>query len=132
MIMPLIQERIATLKEVVEYTDFFFLNTLEYDGSLLVGKKMTPQSTLAALNAAHKKLSELTSFDTDSLEGILRPLAEEIGLKTGELFGALRVAVTGRPAAPPLFQTMVVLGKEKCLRRLEVAMAKLEEDNRNI
>jgi glutamyl-tRNA synthetase len=131
-IVPLIQERIATINEVITYTDFFFLDTLKYDPLLLVGKKMTPQSTLAALNAAREKLSALESFDTDSLEGTLRPLAEEIGLKTGQLFGAVRVAVTGRSAAPPLFQTMEVLGKEKCLRRLEVAIAKLEEDNRNI
>lgn len=124
-IVPLIQERIATMKEVAEYTDFFFLDALQYDPALLVGKKMTPQSTLAALNAAHERLSALESFDADSIEGAVRPLAEEIGLKTGQLFGALRVAVTGRPAAPPLFQTMEVLGKEKCLRRLEAALAKL-------
>lgn len=127
-IVPLIQERIATLREVAAYTDFFFLDTLQYDPALLVGKKMTPQSTPAALNVAHERLSALESFDADSLEGTLRPLAEQIGLKTGQLFGALRVAVTGRPAAPPLFQTMEVLGKEKCLRRLEAALAKLEED----
>jgi glutamyl-tRNA synthetase len=124
-IVPLIQERIATIKEVAEYTDFFFLDILEYEGSLLVGKGMTPQSTLAALNAANRRLSGLASFDTDSIEGAVRSLAEEIGLKTGQLFGALRVAMTGRPAAPPLFQTMAVLGKEKCLKRMEAALAKL-------
>ncbi|MCL0079043.1 glutamate--tRNA ligase, partial [Dehalococcoidia bacterium] len=124
-IVPLIQERIATMKEVAEYTDFFFLDALQYDPALLVGKKMTPQSTLAALNAAHERLSALESFDAGSIEGAVRPLAEEIGLKTGQLFGALRVAVTGRPATPPLFQTMEVLGKEKCLQRLEAALAKL-------
>jgi glutamyl-tRNA synthetase len=56
---------------------------------------------------------------------VLRPLAVELGLKTGQLFGVLRVAVTGRMAAPPLFQTMAVLGKERCLRRIEAALAKL-------
>ncbi|MFW0858635.1 MAG: glutamate--tRNA ligase [Dehalococcoidia bacterium] len=124
-IVPLIQERIATLNELGAYTDFFFLDALQYDPSLLVGKKMTPQSTLTALNAAREKLSALESFDTDSMEGTLRPLAEEMGLKTGQLFGVLRVAVTGRTAAPPLFQTMVVLGKGKCLRRIEAAITLL-------
>ncbi len=127
-IVPLIHERLATINEVITYTDFFFLDTLDHDPSLLVGKKMTPQSTLAALNAAHKRLSALESFDTDSIEGAIRPLAEELGIKTGQLFGALRVATTGRPAAPPLFQTMAVLGKGKCLRRLEAALAKLEDN----
>jgi glutamyl-tRNA synthetase len=131
-IVPLIQERIATINEVITYMDFFFLDTLKYDPLLLVGKKMTPQSTLAALNVAREKLSVLESFDTDSLEGTLRPLAEDIGLNTGQLFGAVRVAVTGRSAAPPLFQTMEVLGKEKCLRRLEDARAELETLGREI
>ena len=55
-------------------------------------------------------------------EELLRPLAVELGLKTGQLFGMLRVATTGRTAAPPLFQTMVVLGKKRCLKWIEAAL----------
>ncbi len=124
-IVPLIRERINTLAEVASYADFFFLDELEYDTSLLIGKKMTTETTLKALKAAQEKLSLLESFDHDSLEGTLRPLAEELGLKAGQLFSPLRVAITGRTAAPPLFETMVVLGKERCLERLRVAVGKL-------
>ena len=46
-------------------------------------------------------------------------------LKTGQLFGALRTAVTGQKAAPPLFETMAVLGRETCLVRIEQALGKL-------
>jgi len=56
---------------------------------------------------------------------LLRPLAQELSLKTGEFFGLLRVATTGRTAAPPLFQTMAVLGKERCLKRIEASMRRL-------
>ena len=124
-IVPLIQERINTLAEAATYADFFFLDELEYDASLLVGKKMTTETTLKALKAAQEKLSLPETFDHDSLEGTLRPLAEELGLKAGQLFSPLRVAITGRTAAPPLFETMVVLGKERCLQRLRVAVGKL-------
>ncbi|TET46239.1 MAG: glutamate--tRNA ligase [Dehalococcoidia bacterium] len=124
-IVPLIRERINTLAEAATYADFFFLDELEYDASLLMGKKMTTETTLKALKAAQEKLSLLESFDHDSLEGTLRPLAEELGLKTGQLFSPLRVATTGRTAAPPLFETMVVLGKERCLERIRVAVGKL-------
>jgi glutamyl-tRNA synthetase len=124
-IVPLIRERINTLAEAATYADFFFLDELEYDASLLIGKKMTTETTPKALKAAQEKLSLLESFDHDSLEGTLRPLAEELGLKTGQLFSPLRVAITGRTAAPPLFETMVVLGKERCLKRLRVAVGKL-------
>jgi len=124
-IVPLIRERINTLAEAATYADFFFLDELEYDASLLIGKKMTTETTLKALKAAQEKLTLLESFDHDLLEDTLRPLAEELGLKSGQLFSPLRVAATGRAAAPPLFETMAVLGKDRCLQRLKVALGKL-------
>ena len=124
-ILPLIQERARTLAEVAELAQFFFIDQLDYEPGLLVGKDMSRQSAVEALKAAQNRLSQLEAFDAESLEGVLRPLAVELGLKTGQLFGTLRVAVTGRTAAPPLFQTMAVLGKERCLRRIEAALARL-------
>ena len=128
-LVPLIQERISTLKEAAAYADFFFLgDELEYDTSLLIPKKMDAGSTLKALRAAQEGLPSLEAWDHDSLEGLLRLLAEELGIKAGQLFSPLRVACTGRTASPGLFETMAVLGKEKCLSRVEVAIAKLEKD----
>ncbi len=124
-IMPLIQERARTLAEVTELAQFFFLDELDYDSSLLIGKNMNQESTAQALKVGQQRLEQLEGFTAESLEALLRPLAVELGLKTGQLFGTLRVAVTGRTAAPPLFQTMVVLGKEQCLRRIGAALDKL-------
>jgi glutamyl-tRNA synthetase len=126
-IMPLIQERAKTLAEVPELVDFFFADELDYDAGLLMGKNMTAESSVMALETARQRLMTVEKFDEESLETLLRPLAEELGLKTGQLFGALRVAVTGRTAAPPLFQTMAVLGRERCLGRLEAALKKLHQ-----
>ena len=86
---------------------------------------MTGETTLEALKAAKERLSSLESFHHDLLEDKLRLLAGDLGLKTGQLFGVLRTAVTGRTATPPLFETMAVLGKERCLKRIGVAVAKL-------
>ena len=58
---------------------------------------------------------------------MLRGLAERLGWKTGDLFMPIRIAVTGRRATPPLFETMAVLGRERCLVRLQRARAKLTE-----
>ncbi|HEX73889.1 MAG TPA: glutamate--tRNA ligase [Dehalococcoidia bacterium] len=124
-IVPLIRERINTLAEAATYADFFFLDELEYETSMLMGKKMTTETTVKALKAVQEKLSLLENFNRDSLEGTLRPLAKELELNTGQLFSPLRVATTGRTAAPPLFETMVVLGKERCLHRIMVAIGKL-------
>lgn len=126
-IMPLIQERARTMAEVAELAQFFFVDELDYDFSLLIGKDMSPELAIRALNTAQQKLIELKVFDAESLEGLLRPLAGELGVKTSQLFGSLRVAVTGRTEAPPLFQTMAVLGKERCLRRIEAALNKLSQ-----
>jgi glutamyl-tRNA synthetase len=123
--LSLVQERARTLAEVAELTQFFFVDELDYEPELLVGEKMNRESAIRALKASQQKLTPLSAFDADSLEGVLRPLAAELGLKTGQLFGVLRVAVTGRTAAPPLFQTMAVLGKERCLRRIEAALNRL-------
>lgn len=125
--MPLIQERARTLAEVAELAEFFFVDQFDYKANPPVGKKMEAGSAAEALAAAQRHLGQLETFNEESLEDALRPLAEELGLKTGQLFGTLRVAVTGRTAAPPLFQTMAVLGKERCLRRIEAALVVLHE-----
>ncbi|TET26021.1 MAG: glutamate--tRNA ligase, partial [Dehalococcoidia bacterium] len=124
-IMPLIQERARTLAEVAELSQFFFLDELDYDSGLLIGKQMNQPSAAQALEVSRQRLERLAAFDADSLEAVLRPLAAELGLKTGQLFGTLRVSSTGRTAAPPLFQTMAVLGRERCLRRIGVALDRL-------
>ncbi|MCK4298808.1 MAG: glutamate--tRNA ligase, partial [Planctomycetes bacterium] len=122
VVLPLVQERaktltlkMSTLAEGPELVEFFFVEELDYELTLLIGKNMDTDATAGALKVAQDKLTPLKAFDADSLEAVLRPLATELGLKTGQLFGTLRVAVTGRTAAPPLFQTMAVLGKERCL-----------------
>jgi len=129
-ILPLLQERARTLAEVAELAQFFFVEELDYAPDLLIGKNMNQKSTSAALKTAQQRLEQLKGFDAESLEALLRPLAVELGLKTGQLFGALRTAVTGRIAAPPLFQTMAVLGKERCLKRIEAALGRLDRVSR--
>jgi len=128
-VLPLIQERARTLTEVAELAQFFFVDELDYDTNLLIGKNMSRQSTAQALAAAQQRLEKLEVFAADSLEAMLRPLAAELELKTGQLFGVLRVATTGRTAAPPLFQTMAVLGRERCLRRIGAALDRLRRSS---
>jgi glutamyl-tRNA synthetase len=124
-IAPLIRERISTLKDAATYADFFFLDDLVYDATMFTDKKMTAETALTALKSAEEKLSPLESFSPDLLETTLRNLAEELGIKAGQLFNPLRVATTARDAAPPLFETMAVLGKERCLKRIRAALVKL-------
>jgi glutamyl-tRNA synthetase len=66
-----------------------------------------------------------TPFDHDSLDQALRTAAASLGLKAGPMFQPIRVAICGRKNAPPLFETMIVLGREVCLERIQQAEAKL-------
>ncbi len=126
-IMPLIQERARTLADVPKLVEFFFVDELDYTKHPPIGKNMDVAATAKALEVSQQRLQSLETFDEASLESVLRPLAEELGLKTGQLFGVLRIASTAEIATPPLFQTMAVLGKEKCLRRIEAARATLSD-----
>jgi glutamyl-tRNA synthetase len=127
-IVPLIQERIKRLDEAAALTAFFFAEgPLDYQVETLLGKRFAgkPEEARKALEAARERLSNVDPWQHEPLEAALRPLAEELGLKAGDLFMPLRVAVTGQTATPPLFETMAVLGRERCMQRIEDAIRRL-------
>jgi glutamyl-tRNA synthetase len=123
-IMPLVQERAKTLSEVGLLVDFFFVDKLEYTAGLLQGKLEKAQA-VDVLARSITVLEETADWRTEPLELAVRPMTEILGMKAGPFFGVLRVAVTGRTASPPLFQTMEVLGRGRCLERLRAALQKL-------
>jgi glutamyl-tRNA synthetase len=102
---------------------FFFVEQVHPEPTELVGKKMTPQESALAAGRAYQVLEDLPVIDHDIAEMPLRNLADEMGLSAGQLFGILRVAVTGQTVSPPLFESMAVIGKEKVLERIENAVA---------
>ena len=125
---PSIQERIKLLPELVEYADFFFTEApLDYPNDELMGRayRGKPWAALEALEAALKTLRELDGWTAADLETALRALAEQRGEKPGALFTPIRVAVTGKRIAPPLFETLEALGRETTLTRLNAAAERL-------
>jgi glutamyl-tRNA synthetase len=130
-VTPLIRERIKLLRDAVPAADFFFLPQLApYDPAELVPLKKgesTGDVALArrVLETALQALAT-TPFDHDSLDKTLREAAASLGLKAGPMFQPIRVAVCGRKNAPPLFETMVVLGREVCLERIRQAEQSLQ------
>ena len=79
-----------------------------------------------ALRKSKEVLSILPAFDHAILEAALRAAAADLGLKTGQMFQPIRVAVCGRKNAPPLFVTLEVLGREVTLARIKQAIQKME------
>ncbi len=112
------RERIKLLGDALTLADFFFVEQLPpYDPAELVPQKGDAAMALKALTKAREVLAA-TEFKHDPLDAALRAAAQEIGLKAGQMFQPIRVAVCGRKNAPPLFETLEVLGKRRRWRGL--------------
>lgn len=123
-ITPLIRERIKLLREVLTAADFFFVDQLPpYDPAELIPQKGDAAMALKVLKRAQEVLPTV-EFKHDQLDQALRAAAQELGVKAGQMFQPIRVAVCGRKNAPPLFETLEVLGKETTLKRIEQAIQK--------
>jgi len=116
-----IQERLVTLKDAVEMTDFLFVESISPDPAQLVGKGMTKETTLNVLKQAETILSTFEPFEAEPLEQAFRQAAEAAGMKPGLFFTPIRVAVTGKTVSPPLFASIAALRREKTIERLKKA-----------
>ena len=125
-IFPIIRERLGTLDDIVPMAGFFFKGEVSPDPKDLEGDKMSPVESAVAARRAYQVLEALPEIGLQTAETPMRLLAEELGLKPGQLFGILRVAITGQKVSPPLFESMEVIGREKVLERLQRAIKMLE------
>jgi glutamyl-tRNA synthetase len=127
-ILPFIQERLPTLSAVGDLVDFLWVDAVLLDPAVLIPKRWDAATTRDGLAAARSIIAETgaVTFEADELEPPLRALAETRGWKAGDLFMAIRVAVTGRTATPPLFDTLVALGRERTLARIDRALEVLD------
>ena len=123
-ITPLIRERIKLLSDVLTAADFFFVDQLPpYDPAELIPQKGDAAMARKVLRRALEILANV-EFRHDPLDQALRAAAQQLGVKAGQMFQPIRVAVCGRKNAPPLFETLEVLGREVTLGRLEQAIEK--------
>jgi glutamyl-tRNA synthetase len=114
--------RIKTPLEAPAMAGFFFAEEFSPPApDDLIQKKMDAAGTRVALERAHVVLAGLPDFRPKTQEAAMRSLADELGLKAGQLFGALRMATTAQRVSPPLFETTEILGREKTLARIKAA-----------
>lgn len=124
-VLPLVRERIKRLDELIPATEYFFSGDLDYTAVLdkLVVPDVEPPQVSEALLEFVEKFEARDGYSAQILEEEGRRWAEARGWKTKHAFMLLRLAVTGRTASPPLFETMAALGKEITRRRLRRAAA---------
>jgi glutamyl-tRNA synthetase len=130
-VLELVQERLKYLAELPQLSWFFFEEPKSGEVEKLLRqpedkqlKKLSPQEIKQLLETASQSLAQ-SDFSLEDIERRLNGLLEELDTKPGILFAAIRVAVTGAKASPPLSGTLEVLGKTKCLARLDKAIALL-------
>ncbi len=122
-IAPLIHERIRLLGDIGAVADFFFSPALRpYDPAELIPQKGDAAMAAQVLRKAKEVLAAVPAFDHGTLDSALRAAANELKLKAGQMFQPIRVAVCGRKNAPPLFETLEVLGRDTVLTRLDLAL----------
>jgi glutamyl-tRNA synthetase len=127
-LLPIVRERLPTLGAIVDLVGFLWVDDLVPDPTLIVPKRWDVATTRDGLTAARRTLAahDGVTWEAEELEPPLRDLVEQRGWKAGDLFMAIRVAATGRTATPPLFDTLVALGRDRTLERLDRAIAALD------
>jgi glutamyl-tRNA synthetase len=118
-----VRDKVSTLAEIPRLVGFAFAG-VEIDPAAWE-KVMTKDGAADALARARAALAGTEPFDAERVEAALRALASELGGKPGALFQPVRVAITGRTVSAGIFESLVLLGKEESLRRIDSALAKL-------
>jgi glutamyl-tRNA synthetase len=126
-IVPLIRERLVTLEDCLPFAAWFFKITVLSNPADLIAKDLTVAQSLDVARQAYEIIKTLPDITPAVAEPPMRALVEHIGLKSSQVFGILRAAVTGQTVSPPLFDSMGIVGKEKVMERLKIAIEILEK-----
>jgi glutamyl-tRNA synthetase len=132
-VIPLVQIRMKTLKDVVPIAGFFFREEfITAPPEELIQKGMDSAQTREVLQRAYTILAALSDFSHTSQEAAMRVLVEEMALKPNQVFGTLRVAITGQQVSTPLFETMEILGKDVSMKRIQQALDSLSKKSESL
>ena len=125
-IIPLIRERLVTLDDCLPFAGWFFQETVAPEPAALVAKGLTAAESAELAKKIEAILETLPAITHAAAEPPLRELVETLGLNANQVFGLLRVAVTGQTVSPPLFESMELLPRELILERVQNAIKILE------
>ena len=122
-------DRLKIGGDILDYTEFYASDdTFAYDPKAFEKRLVKPPEARQLLSDFQVQLNQLEDFSTVSVEQTLRDFVEQQQIKMGQLIHALRVAVTGKPVGFGLFETLAILGKERCLKRLTRTLAEMETE----
>lgn len=126
-IIPLIRERLTVLPDALDFGGFYFKETVEPTPEDLIAKGLDAAQSAEVARKSYQILAGLPDLKLETTEPPMRELVDTLGLNAGQVFGVLRVAVTGQKVSPPLFESIEIIGREKVLERVKRAIDLLEE-----
>jgi len=126
-IIPILQVRIATLDEAPQMAGFFFRNEVKPELEDLIAKGLTAAESAAIAERCLQELRTLDDISPEKAEPHMREVVESMEFSAGQVFGIMRVAITGQKVSPPLFESMVIIGKDIVFKRLEKAITQLRQ-----
>ncbi len=126
-IIPLIRERLITLNDSIDFAGFFFKEAVEPNAEELIAKGLDAKQSADVARKAYEILAALPSLSHAVAEPPMRALVEKLALNPNQVFGIIRVAVTGQKVSPPLFESMEIIGQAKVLERLQKAIEMLDK-----
>ncbi|HCU12019.1 MAG TPA: hypothetical protein DGB72_07835, partial [Gemmatimonadetes bacterium] len=124
-LLDLLRVRSRTIDDIVRQAGPYFLENIEYDPVAVAKNWKDPVEAAALLRATREALATVSDWQTEPLETALRSLAESRGISAGKVFQPLRVALTGLPVSPGIFEMLIQMGRDLSLKRIDKALAVL-------
>lgn len=118
-LMPLIKERLRYLADAAEMVHFMFCEPAVPGASEIIPKKLDAAKTRAVLEEAKSFVERIFTLSHDEAEALAKECAERLGVKLGDFMMPIRMAVTGSRVSPPLIGSILILGRERSLARIE-------------
>ncbi len=129
--MPLMAERLHLLSDISKLSAFLFKDITDYDAAALVPKKMNMEGTIRVLEEILSVIGNVVNAGEEEAETIFRGIAEKLEVKLGSVLMPLRVAVTGSTVSPPIIGSIRLIGEEKTVERIKIALEKLKREVEN-
>lgn len=127
-IAPLLQPRLTTLDEAPEWVRFLFVDDIQLDKQDLIPNGLSQDETLEIACEISTIIDDISTIsDHQKIEIPIRKIADARNLKVGQVFGILRMAVTGQAVSPPLMESIEILGKERAMERIAKAIQLLQK-----
>jgi glutamyl-tRNA synthetase len=116
-------DRVKMAGDVLDYAEFYVADdALPYDAAAVEKRITKPENAKPLLKAYLAELGGVEPFEPAALEAHLKGFVERQGVKIGDLVHAVRVAITGKGVGFGLFDALAILGRERCVRRIERAL----------